>query len=102
MTSQLNPPRSSRSQNDSRGVIPELGQMEPDTILYERGLADIFGCCTQTIKRSVARGDLPPSVRMNGKPCWTVRSILEHIDERLKAAKRKAEAEAARLARMRI
>ena len=88
--------------NDSRGVIRDLGQMELDTILYERGLAEIIGCCTQTIKRCVRRGEFPPPVRMNGKPCWTVRSILEHIDERLKAAKRKAETEAARLARMRI
>lgn len=100
MTSQLMPQRSNRSMDDSRGVIRELGQMEPDTILYEKGLAEILGCCTQTIKRCVRRGELPPSVRMNGKPCWTVRSILDHLDERLRAAKREAEAEAARLARM--
>jgi len=100
--SQLTPQESNRNRNDSKGVIRDLGLVEPETILFEKGLAEILGCCTQTIKRCVDRGELPPSVRMNGKPCWTARSIVEHIEERLRAAKREAESEAARLARMRI
>lgn len=87
---------------DSWGVLRDLGQMEPETIIREQALAEMFGCHPQTIKRSVARGELPPPVRMNGKPCWTVRSILEHIEERLSKAKKEAEAEATRIERMHV
>ena len=102
MSSRLTPQKADHEKRTPWGVLRDLGQMEPETILREQGLAEMFECHPQTIKRYVKRGELPPPVRMGGKPCWTVRSILEHIDERLKAAKRKAETEAARLARMRI
>lgn len=90
------------NRRDSWGILRDLGQMEPETIIREQALAEMFGCHPQTIKRSIARGELPPPVRMNGKPCWTVRSILEHIEERLSKAKKEAEEEAARIARMHV
>lgn len=92
--------RNSPERKDSWGVLRDLGQMEPSTIIREKALAEMFGCHPVTIKRTVARGELPPPVRLNGKPCWTVRSIIEHIEERLRAAKTAAAAEAERLARM--
>lgn len=82
------------------GILEDLAKLEPETIIREKALAEMYNCHPQTIKRYVTRGELPPPVRMGGKPCWTVRSILEHIEERLRQAKIEAEAESARLARM--
>lgn len=96
----MKPQKVDPDRNASWGVLKDLGQMEPGTIVREQGLADMFHCHPQTIKRYVKRGELPPPVRMGGKPCWTVRSILVHLEERLGVAKREAEAEAARLARI--
>ncbi|HOH80742.1 MAG TPA: hypothetical protein PLS25_03890 [Methanoregulaceae archaeon] len=82
------------------GILEDLAKLEPETIIREKALAEMCNCHPQTIKRYVTRGEFPPPVRLGGKPCWTVRSILEHIEERLRHAKREAEAEAARLARI--
>jgi hypothetical protein len=102
MPSRLMMQQASPDRRDSWGVLRDLGQMEPETIIREQGLAEMLGCHPITIKRSVTRGELPPPVRMNGKPCWTARSIVEHIEERLRKAKREAEAEAERIARMHV
>lgn len=96
------PQRATNEGKNSWGILRDLAQMEPDTIIRELALAEMLGCHPQSIKRSVKRGELPPPVRMGGKPCWTVRCILEHIDERLKKAKTDADNEAARIARLHL
>ena len=80
----------------------ELGEMKPNTIIPEKALAEIFKCHPVTIKRAVSRGELPPPIRMFGKPCWTAKSLIEHVESRLEAAKREAEEEAARIARLHV
>ena len=37
-------------------------------------------------KRAVERGELPPPVRLFGRPCWTVEHVLAHVNARLQAA----------------
>jgi hypothetical protein len=80
--------------------VAELGRMPAGTILDERALAGLFGCCRMSIKRAVQRGELPVPVKMFGKPCWTAGRILEHVADRLAAAQKEAEREAERIARL--
>ena len=87
------------AQEMPRGIVKDLGELQPGAILEEAALARIFGRHAVSIKRAVERGELPPSVRMFGKPCWTAGAILAHLEDRLEAAKREAEREAARLAK---
>jgi len=88
------------AQNRPFDVITALGDLPPDTLLTKQGLAEIFGLCTDSIRRAVERGELPPPTQVCGKSRWTVKSITNHIDALLEAAKEEAEAEAARLGRL--
>jgi hypothetical protein len=82
------------------GIVKDLGELPPGAILEEEAVARMFGRHVVSVKRAVERGELPPPVRMFGKPCWTAGAILAHIEGRLEAAKREAEKDAARIARL--
>ena len=77
--------------NVSTGIIKELGDLSPDTVICEEAMAKIFDRHRVSIKRAVERGELPPSVRLFGEPVWTVRALREHLAKRLEAAKKDAE-----------
>lgn len=81
------------------GIVKALGELPPGAILEEEAVARMFGRHAVSVKRAVERGELPPPVRMFGKPCWTAGAILSHIEARLEAAKREAEKNAARIFR---
>ena len=82
------------------GIVKDLGQLPPGAIREEEAVARIFGRHAVSVKRAVERGELPPPVRMFGKPCWTAGAILTHVEARLEAAKREGEKDAARIARL--
>ena len=82
------------------GIVKALGELPPGAILAEADVARIFQRHAVSVKRAVERGELPPPVRLFGKPCWTAGAILAHLDARLEAAKREAEKEAARISRL--
>ncbi len=82
------------------GIIKELGELPPDTVLSEEALAKIFDRHRVSIKRAVERGELPPSVRMFGEPVWTVRALREHLAKRLETAKKEAEQLQRRISQM--
>lgn len=75
--------------NDNRDfeVVQAIGELPPDTIITEDGLAKLFCRHSVSIRRSVERGELPPAIRLMGKPVWTVRAIREHFAGRLEQAK---------------
>ena len=81
----------SATQTKSEGVIRALAEMPPETIIDEAALARVFGRCTTSIRRAVARGELPRPVRLFGKRTWTAKVVLDHLAARLEAAKRDAE-----------
>lgn len=81
------------------GIVKALGELPPGAILAEEDVARIFRRHSVSVKRAVERGELPPPVRLFGRPCWTASAILAHLDARLEAAKREAERESARFAR---
>ena len=83
---------------ESFGIVKDFGELPPGAIVTEVALARIFDRHDVSVKRAVERGKLPPSVRIFGKPVWTVRAILAHIESRLEAAKQRADEDAARIA----
>ncbi len=72
-------------------IIGALAELPGDTIIYEAGLADIFHRKPVSIKRAIRRGEIPPGVKMFGKPTWTARAVLDHLNKRLEKAKVDAE-----------
>ena len=75
---------------DVPGVVSALGELAPTALITEEGLARIFGRSHDSIKRAVERNELPPSVRMFGKPTWTVEAINRHMQDRLADARGRA------------
>ncbi len=65
------------------GVSAGLTVLPPRAILDRKDMAAFFQVCERTIKRWVADGELPPSTTLGGKPVWTGRAIVEHIEQRL-------------------
>lgn len=61
--------------------------MSPWHIVTEDELARALGRHPVTIKRAVERGELPPPVRLMGKPTWTGAVILKHLESRLEQAR---------------
>ena len=73
------------------GTIRELGELPPEAVITEQGLAKIFDRHKVSIKRAIQRGELPPSVRLFGEPVWTVRALREHLGKRLEQARKESE-----------
>ncbi len=86
--------------SSSFGIINELGELPPDTVVSEEALAKMFDRHKVSVKRAIERGELPPSVRMFGEPVWTVRVLREHMAKRLEAAKKEAEQLQRRISQM--
>ncbi|MFO8007032.1 MAG: hypothetical protein R6V05_04770 [Candidatus Brocadiia bacterium] len=64
-----------------------LTSLPPHTIIFEKDLMKSRGCSADTIRRAwQERGELPPPVRLWNHYAWTVRSITEHMDRRLRRA----------------
>lgn len=70
---------------DMTGVCAALGELGDGAVITEKGLAEMFGRHPMTIKRAVARGELPPPVRLFGTPVWTAGVIVKHLQSRLEA-----------------
>ncbi len=81
-------------------IISKLGELPSGTIIYEDGLAEIFGRCSTTIKRAVDRGEIPPAIRLFGKAAWLAGNIIDHIRMRLESAAQELERDRKRLSKM--
>jgi hypothetical protein len=75
----------------SLGIVSELGKLGSGAVISEQALARIFHRHPVSIKRAVARGELPPPTRLLGGPVWTVGALIRHIEERLAKAQREQE-----------
>ena len=76
---------------DMPGVCAIIGALPPGAVINEQALANIFGKCRASIKAAVDRGELPPPIRLMGKPTWTAGAIVKHFEMRLGAAEKEAE-----------
>jgi predicted DNA-binding transcriptional regulator AlpA len=80
------------------GISAELGTLPSNTLITEKALAGLLGRAVKSIKRAVARGELPPPVRILGESRWTVGTIVRHVEKRLEAAALEADRARRRLA----
>jgi hypothetical protein len=78
-------------------IIRALGELPPGAIIYEEGMADIFERCTESVKRAVQRGEIPPGIRLFGQVAWLAGSVIDYIRKRLDASVREAERDRKRL-----
>ncbi|MCZ7648219.1 MAG: hypothetical protein M5U26_23665 [Planctomycetota bacterium] len=76
-----------------RGVLNGLASLAPKTLVTEEALAAIFQVTPRTIRRMVARNELPPPVRLSGKPTWIAERIMSHLDARAERAAQEADRE---------
>ena len=84
--------------NDLPGVITALADMHPHAIISEQGLASIFSRHVVSVKRAVARGELPPPCDLFGTKVWIADILIRHIKQRLEQAAKDAEQTARRIA----
>jgi len=82
------------------GVVAALGELAEGAIVFEEGLAHLFGRHPVSIKRAVERGELPPPCRLFGQNAWTVRTLIRHIEERLAQSAAEAERTAQKIAQL--
>jgi hypothetical protein len=73
-------------ENASIGILRDLAELPPATIISEEALAKVFSRHKVSIKRAVERNELPPSIRLFGEPVWTAGVIIAHLEKRLAEA----------------
>ena len=78
-------------------IITGLAELPSQTLLSEKALADSFGVTPRTVRRMVARFELPPPVTMGGRSTWISDRVLAHLEARAEKAAKKAEQEARRI-----
>lgn len=82
------------------GIIALLGELKPGAILTEEGMARLFNRHVASVKRAVARRELPPPCRLFGGNAWTAGAIIRHIEARLEQAAKEAERLSQRIAKL--
>lgn len=72
-------------------LITELAILPEKTILDEARLGSILGVTTRTVRRMVARHELPPPIPFAGRSTWLAGRVLAHIEAKAEQAARTAE-----------
>lgn len=84
-----------------RGVlITTLAELPERALLDERALAKALGVTKRTVRRMVARFELPPPVAFAGRSTWQVGRVLAWFEARAERASRQAARNASRLERL--
>lgn len=83
--------------HEKSGVLVGLANLPPKALVDEYALAGAFCVTPRTIRRMIARHELPPPIRVAGRSQWLVDRVLSHLDARAERAAREAEREEARL-----
>ena len=72
-------------------IVASLALLPERALLDEQALASAFGVTKRTIRRMVARYELPPPVSFAGRATWQVRKVLSWFEERADRLAREAE-----------
>ena len=83
--------------NTQPKLIVGLAQLPAKALLDEDALAGVLSVSKRTIRRMVARFELPPPIALAGRSTWIADRVLAHIEARAERAARKAELEARRI-----
>ncbi len=80
------------------GVYDFLARLPRQALVDESAMARGLGVVPRTVRRMVARHELPPSLgKMGGRSVWIAGRVLDHLETRAEQAEKKAERAAARL-----
>jgi len=78
-------------------VIVALAKLPERAVVDEAALARALGVSKRTLRRMVARFEMPPPVRLAGRSTWIVGRVLAWFEARAERAARDAERMARRL-----
>ena len=71
-------------------TVGVLGSTPDEALASVADIAAAMNVCVTTIRRMIARGELPPPVSLGKDDVWTVGWIRRWIEERLAAAARES------------
>ena len=80
-------------------LVDALAKLPAKAVLDEKRLAALIRKHPKTVQRMIARGELPPPIDFAKHKVWLVCHILDHLENALKAAAKKAEIESIRIAK---
>ena len=82
------------------GALVALAELPPNAIIDQAALARALSVTERTIRRMVARFELPPGVPLAGRTVWLAGKVLAHFAAAADAAACEAQGVAARLRRI--
>jgi len=72
-------------------VLDSLARLPERALLDEQALAKALHVAPRTVRRMVARWQLPPPTRLGGRNVWFAGRVLAHIEAAAERAERGAE-----------
>lgn len=85
---------------DQKMDLGSLARMPEDAPMDADHLCQMFACGSRALSRMVKRGELPPGVKVGGKPIWTAGVLRKHIQKRSEHAAQEAEKRRERVHRL--
>ena len=79
-------------------LTTKLAGLPQGSLLDERSLAEVLEVSPRTLRRMVARFELPPGVKLGARKIWTAGEILGYIERRAEEMASASRRTAARLA----
>lgn len=76
-------------------LTTKLAELPAGSLLDERSLAEVLEVSPRTLRRMVARFEVPPGVKLGARKVWTAGEVLAYIERRaedLAAASRRTAA----------
>lgn len=81
--------------NDTSGIIiTKLAELPEKALMDERALAEVLGVTKRTIRRMVARYELPPGILFGGRKRWQAGQVLRWFEAEAERMADQAEKEA--------
>ena len=79
-------------------IVLALAELPAKALVDERALAAALAVTQRTVRRMVARFELPPPILLAGRSTWIADRVLAHLEARAARAARRAEQEERRIA----
>src|SRR5262245_24277266 len=83
-------PNPVRDAEPSGRIVSAFASLAPETLLDETALAQALNVSKRTVRRMVARYELPPPVRFGGRSTWQVGRIAAWFERRAERVERDA------------
>ena len=85
--------------SDQGKIITRLQEMPSSALVDEAALAHTLGVSKRTVRRMVARYELPPPVRLAGRSTWQAGKVVSWFEQRAERLAREAERHAKKVRR---